>query len=150
MCVCLCVCVLSVCVRASVHVCVWVYMPQLVPSTRLLGQGWSQQGTTTLPTPHQPSGCMCVCVCVCVSVCTDTHRSQTHVQRTPLTDIGTICAAIHKTISHTHSYSNTLPFNERTSESPRYEPRRNVWKYTLTTSMSHPSPYGLCDRQNAI
>lgn len=52
-------------------VCVCVYMPQLVPSTRLLGQGWSQQGTTTLPTPHQPA---------CVLIHTERH---THAQ-TPL------------------------------------------------------------------
>lgn len=44
----------ALCVFLDMHrVC--VYMPQLVPSTRLLGQGWSQQGTTTLPAARQPT-----------------------------------------------------------------------------------------------
>lgn len=70
------------------YVCVRVYMPQLVPSTRLLGQGWSQQGTTTLPTPHRPTRRMCA----------DTHKLQTHTCTKP--------TYRHKNHMHGHTRDN--------------------------------------------
>lgn len=95
-----------------VYVCECVYMPQLVPSTRLLGQGWSQQGTTTLPKTHQPARRMCAHM----------HARTYTCAQTPLADIRTICTATYNAISQMHSYSNALLFSEKACESFSYEP----------------------------